>query len=209
MGAGMKSLDPQFWWYLSRGSGLMAWAAAGFSCALGTLLATRILKPYDRPAWLLALHCHLAAVFLVLTAAHLASLVLDSYISFGWRDLAVPMASSWKPGAVAYGVIATYVALVVEASSLARRWIPRNVWHGLHLLSYVAFVLVTVHAVLAGTDARTTAFAVGASILVFVFVLSLALKILQKKGPQTRDVFAGRSPRTTETSAEAAATTPR
>lgn len=167
----------------------MAWAVAGLSLALGTLLATRILKPYDRPSWLLALHRHLAGLFLALTATHLASLLLDSYVAFHWQDLVVPMHSVWRPHAVTYGVLALHIALVVQASSLARRWVPRRLWHGIHMSSYLSFALVTVHAVLAGSDVRTTAFLVLSVVLVLVFVMMLALKALTLKTPRKRQVL--------------------
>jgi DMSO/TMAO reductase YedYZ heme-binding membrane subunit len=42
--------------------------------------------------------------------------------------------------------------VAVEATSLAVRRLPRRVWHGIHLVSYLTFWLTTLHAAFAGTD---------------------------------------------------------
>ncbi|NBO68212.1 MAG: hypothetical protein EBV40_05220 [Actinobacteria bacterium] len=39
---------PQFWWFLSRASGIVAWALLTGSVLWGILLATRVLKAIDR-----------------------------------------------------------------------------------------------------------------------------------------------------------------
>ena len=89
------------------------------------------------------------------TALHLAGLVADDYVDFGVADLLVPYAAGWKPGPVALGVVSLYLLAVVEGTSLAMRRIPRRVWRGVHLTSYVLFWSATFHFILAGTDAPT------------------------------------------------------
>ncbi|MEI7619309.1 MAG: ferric reductase-like transmembrane domain-containing protein [Actinomycetota bacterium] len=153
-------MNPQTWWYLSRGSGIVAWVMLAATNLWGILLVTRMLKPVDRPAWLLDLHRWLAALTVITTAVHLGGLVADNYAHFGWREIALPQAchrECWPSGAskaaaVTWGVIALYIIIVVQVSSLMMRKLPRKVWHGIHLLSYVAFFMATVHAVMAGTD---------------------------------------------------------
>lgn len=146
-------MNPQTWWYLSRASGLVAWALLVASLVWGVLLATRALKPADRPAWLLGVHRALAAGAVTTTVIHLAALVADSYVHIGWAEILVPGASSWKPGAVAVGVVALYLLVAVQATSLAMRRLPRRLWRYVHLTSYASTWSVTVHAGLAGTDA--------------------------------------------------------
>ena len=63
-----------------------------------------------------------------------------------------PFASSWKPGAVALGVVAAWSLVAVELTSLAMRRLPRRIWRGIHLVSYLTFWLTSLHAALAGTD---------------------------------------------------------
>ena len=92
----------------------------------------------------------LAVVF---TGVHLAGLVADSYIDFGVRELLVPFASGWQPGAVALGVVGVYLLVAIEVTSLLMKRLPRRFWRGVHFSSYALFVLATGHLLFAGTDA--------------------------------------------------------
>ena len=60
-------MNEKIWWYLSRSSGIIALVLLVLSVVWGVLLATRALKPYDRPAWLLDLHKWLGGTALVMT----------------------------------------------------------------------------------------------------------------------------------------------
>lgn len=146
--------NPQLWWYVARASGLIAWVLSMGAIMLGLALATRALGNRPRPAWLLDLHRFAGGLTVAFLGLHIGALVADTYEHFGLADLLVPMASSWKPGPVAWGVGALWLVVVVEASSLAMRRLPRRLWRAVHLLSYLAAVLSTVHAFTAGTDAR-------------------------------------------------------
>jgi len=145
-------MNNQFWWHLSRASGIVTWGFLIASALWGILLATRVLKPYDRPAWLLDLHSWLGTITIFGTALHLAALVGDSYVHFGTADLFVPFATSWKPLAVAWGIIAMYLLVVVQVTSWTMKKIPKSLWRTLHMLSYGLFVTVSIHAFSAGTD---------------------------------------------------------
>jgi len=145
-------MNAQTWWYLTRASGVVAWLMLTASVIWGVVLSTKAFPEQRRPAWLLDLHRWLGGLTMSFLAIHLASLVADSYVHFDVVDLMVPFSSSWKPGAVAFGVIAMWLLAAVEATSLAMRKLPRRVWRQIHLMSYVAFWLTSIHAALAGSD---------------------------------------------------------
>jgi len=145
-------VTPKFWWYVARSSGIVAWALAATSVILGLLLSTRSARGLAKPVWVLDLHRYLAGLTLVAVAVHLGALVADTFVPFGWGDLFVPGASAWKTAPVAWGVIAFWLIVVVEVSSLLRKRLPNKVWARLHLLSFVAYVLATLHYLQAGTE---------------------------------------------------------
>jgi hypothetical protein len=66
------------------------------------------------------------------------------------------MASTWRPGAVAWGVVAAYLLVAVQVTSWAMRTLPRRVWHSVHLSSFGVFALGTIHAAQSGADAGNT-----------------------------------------------------
>lgn len=149
----LAEVNPQLWWYVARATGLVAWALSTGAIMVGLALATRALGSNPRPAWLLDLHRYVGGLTVVFIGLHIAALVADSYVHFGLADIAVPMASKWKPGAVAWGIVGMWLLLAVEASSLVMRKLPRRAWRAIHLTSYLAAILSTVHAFTAGTDA--------------------------------------------------------
>ncbi len=104
----------------------------------GVLLATRALKPMDRPAWLLAMHRWFSALACIGVVVHVLALVADNYVYFGWREVFIPQASGWKRGAVTLGVIAMYLLIAVQGTSLIMKQLPRRLWKFVHYFSYVA-----------------------------------------------------------------------
>lgn len=146
-------MTQELWWYTVRATGLVAWLLVTAAVVWGLLLSLRRM-PSPRPAWMLDLHRFLGGLALLFVVAHVGALAFDSFVGFDWDDLLVPYASSWRPGAVAWGIAAAYLLVAVEVTSMLMRRVRNGLWHAVHLFSYVVFVAVTVHALLAGTDAE-------------------------------------------------------
>ena len=143
------------WWYLSRAAGIVAWALLTASVIWGLCLSTRVFDRKPSPKWFTDLHRFLGGTAVVFVGVHVGTIVADSYVHFAAADVLVPFASGWRPVAVAWGVVAMWLMLAVEVSSLGMRRLPRRVWHAIHLSSYFLFVSATVHALASGPDTRT------------------------------------------------------
>lgn len=171
-------MSEHVWWYLARSSGIVALVLLVLSIVWGILLATRALRPYDRPAWLLDLHQWLGGTALVMTGLHLLGLYLDGYVEFGPVELLVPGASRYRPLAVAIGVLSLYAMLAIQLTSYFRTRLPKRVWRSVHLMSYGLVWGATVHAGMAGTDVTSRVYqgvAVGLSALA---VAAVVLRVL-------------------------------
>lgn len=180
-------MSPQLWWYMSRASGLVAWVLLMASLVWGVLLATRVLKPLDRPAWLLAMHRWLSGLAVTATVLHLATLVADNYVHFGVREILVPFGSSWKRGAVAWGVFGMYLLIAVQVTSLLMKKLPKRLWRSVHTGSYALVWVVTVHAGTAGTDATNRVYQVVALLLTIAAVTAVVLRLMVgRRGASTR-----------------------
>lgn len=193
-------MSPQIWWYLARATGYVAWALLTTSVISGLLLGTRLTKGRPTPAWILDLHRFLAGTAVVFTGLHLAGLVADDYVHFDLADLLVPFASSWRTGAVALGVIALYLLVAVEVSSLYMRRLPKRVWRRIHLGSYLAFWFATFHLVTAGADAGHPLSRVITAVVIAVVVFLTLVRSLSGRGRGRRL----RTPEAAETSPAAA-----
>jgi len=170
-------MNEHIWWYLARSSGVVAWALATASVVWGMALSTRALGRQPRAPWLLDLHRFLGGLTVLFVGAHLASLMADSFVHFGVLDVLVPFRSSWKPGAVAWGIVAFYLLVAVEVTSLLRSRLSKRLWRAVHMCSYGVYVLASVHFVVAGSDAGPAArVAILASLgLVLFFLIYVAV----------------------------------
>jgi predicted ferric reductase len=147
----------QAWWDIARASGIVSWALATLAVISGLQLSTRIARR-PAPAWMLDVHRFLGGLAVVFLGVHIVGLAVDQYIGFGIADFLVPFVSPFKPAAVALGVLAMYLLLAVEITSLLMRRIQRRLWHAIHLSSFVVYVTATVHGLTAGTDRHNTVF---------------------------------------------------
>ncbi len=185
-------MNPQVWWYASRASGIVAWVLITMSVMWGLTLSTRILGKKATPAWLLDLHRYLGGMAVVMTGIHLAGLVADTYVYFGWKEILVPFAAQWQPGPVAWGVVAFYVLVAIEVTSLMMKKMPKHIWRWIHQTSWVLFVLVTIHGLQAGTDVRNVYYRwVALASVQGVFFLTVVRIMAQRKARRA----AARAPR--------------
>jgi DMSO/TMAO reductase YedYZ heme-binding membrane subunit len=143
-------------WDVARAGGLVAWGLATASVVWGLVLSTRLMRKRPWPAWFLDLHRLLGGLAVIFTVIHVTAIYLDTYTHFGLTGLFVPFATTWHPAAVAWGIVAFYLLLAVEVTSLVRNRIGRKWWRRIHLGSFGLFALATIHAVSAGTDMAST-----------------------------------------------------
>lgn len=186
---GIHLMNEQFWWFLSRSSGIVSWALLAATTLWGIFLSTRMLKPYDRPAWLRDLHTWLGTLTLLGTGVHIAAIMADSYVQFSVKDVLVPMASEWKPLALAWGIVSMYMLIAVQVSSWAMKKIPRKLWHAIHFLSYGLFATTSIHSLSAGTDRSTLLYQGFAIALITLMLGAIAIRIIYAGEPKTRDVI--------------------
>ena len=171
-------------WYTARAGGIVAWALLAASVVWGLWLSGRV-RPFGaRPAWILDLHRFLGGLATIFVGVHVGSILLDSYTSFGLTDVLVPFSSSWHPLAVAWGVVAMYVLVAVELTSLARNRLPQRLWRIIHVAALPLFVLSTIHYVAAGTDAsnRLSLAAIGVSTAAIVILFIRRMDEVRARG---------------------------
>jgi DMSO/TMAO reductase YedYZ heme-binding membrane subunit len=148
-------MNTHVWWYLARSSGIVAWGLLTASVVLGLVLSTRALGRRPAPAWTADLHRGIGGMAVTFTALHLLGLIADSTVEFGVADLLVPFASTWRPGAVAWGILSFYLLAAVEVSSLLRRRLSTRLWRWIHLTSFLLYIVATAHLLTSGTDASS------------------------------------------------------
>lgn len=139
-------------WLVSRATGLAAYVALATDVIAGLLVSTRRGDRLVARGQLVDLHGWLSPLALGLVVAHAVVLLADRYAQLDVIDLVVPFAAERWRFALGLGVLGAYLAALVHASFGWRKRLGTTTWRRLHYLSFVAFVLVTIHAIAVGTD---------------------------------------------------------
>jgi ferredoxin-NADP reductase/DMSO/TMAO reductase YedYZ heme-binding membrane subunit len=147
-----------------------------FSVVWGVLLASRVFRGLDNPAWLKDLHKYLSTLTVLLASVHTTSLMLDPYVKFDAADLLIPGVATYEGAteviniALAVGVVAMWIMMVVYLSSLVMDKLPHSLWKAIHYLSYLVFFAIGIHAAFSGSDVGSWWYAA-----VSIFVISMTM----------------------------------
>lgn len=155
-GAGLFDVNlfstDQWSWYLVRAAGLTSFLLLVASMVWGVFLSSHLVKDWIPGTMSMLFHATTSWLAVVLMIAHMGLLLFDTYYTYAISDLLVPFTGPYRPFAVGLGIVAFWVILAVTISFSLRKLMSRRVWLWLHYTSYVAFGLVAVHALMAGTD---------------------------------------------------------
>ncbi|MCZ7669185.1 MAG: ferric reductase-like transmembrane domain-containing protein [Chloroflexi bacterium] len=139
-------------WYFTRSSGTVAYLLLAGSTIWGLLLSSKIIKEGVPAAVSLAMHNILSWLALALTTLHALALFFDSYYTYRLADITIPFIGPYRPEWVGLGIIGFYLMFLTSISFSFRKQIGQKRWRKLHVLAFFAFILVTAHGVMAGTD---------------------------------------------------------
>ena len=142
----------QFFWVLSRVAGLGSYAALAVALVTGIAMRTAVLDWLGSNRAVRSLHEYTTVLWIPLAAVHLVSLLLDKTSRIALVDLVLPFHSTYGTLAIGLGTLSVDVLLVVTVTAYLKRRMPGELWKWVHRLSYVAFALIFLHAVLSGTD---------------------------------------------------------
>ena len=194
-------MNPQFWWYVSRASGIVAGVLLVLTLIWGLLLTSKIIDKKGLPAWLTDLHRYLGGLTVIFIGGHLGALVADSYLKFSWAELFVPFVSTYRAGAVAWGIGAFWGLILVEGTSLAQRRMNRKTWRTIHFVSYPVALMTALHAAQAGTDAGNPIFRVISIFLIGLLTVLTLIRIVYIR-PKRKVIIPKRSEPSPELSPE-------
>jgi DMSO/TMAO reductase YedYZ heme-binding membrane subunit len=166
----MSGISDKTPWHLSRSAGTVAYLLLLGSTVWGLLLSSKIVKEAVPAALSLTMHNVLSWMALAFTGLHALVLMFDSYYTYRLADLTIPFIGPYRPGWVGLGIIGFYLMLLVTLSFHFRRQLGQKRWRALHYVSFVVFILATVHGITAGTDSSTLGMQIiylGSGLLVF------------------------------------------
>ncbi len=141
-------------WFVSRASGLALLVLLSAVMLLGAATRTgSTLRRMPRFVWP-ELHRTLALFSVAFLVLHVATAILDPYVSIGWAATVLPFTSGYRVLAVGLGTLAVDLGGAVLLTSLARRRLRYRAWRAVHWLAYLAWPIAFVHSLTAGHDLR-------------------------------------------------------
>lgn len=184
-------------WYLNRGTGVVLLVLFTLSVVLGVLATGRGASPLWPRFVTQGLHRTLAALSLLLLAAHTVTAVVDEYVDIRWRHAVVPVGATYEPVWLGLGTLALDLTLVVTATSLARGRLPHRAWFIVHLTTYAAWMAGVVHGVGIGTDAGSSWMAAITAGCVAAVALAVGTRLVAA-GRRRRAILAVTAPHRTD-----------
>ena len=186
-------------WIVLRAAGIGAYVMLFLSVAWGLVSTTAVFGRRVSKASVALVHQFMATCGLFLLAIHIGGLLVDTYMRFGPRDVLVPMAGSFKPIPVAFGIVAMYLTFFVIVTSWVRKPIGTKWWRRTHLLAVPTFTVALVHGVFAGTDTVRPAMwwmyvATGLIVLFLVVVRALTVGFRPERPPAPEHARVTRAP---------------
>jgi sulfoxide reductase heme-binding subunit YedZ len=144
--------NPQWLWFLSRGSGLVLLVLFTAVVVLG--IATQAgWAPRRWPRFVAAeLHRALSLFTVALLGLHVVTAIADPYVSIGWAATVIPFLSPYRTLAVGLGTLAVDLGAAVLLTSVLRNRLGFRAWRAVHLLAYLAWPAAFLHALRAGGD---------------------------------------------------------
>jgi len=153
MGWPLAAKTPAYW-YMSRGAGLVGYLLLWATTAWGLVVSTKVAKGLIAAPFSASLHEFLSLAALAFAGIHSLALLGDRYIGFNLADIIYPFAASYRPGWVGLGQLGFYLTLALIISFYVRKRMGYKTWRLMHYLTFLAYGMVVVHGLTAGTDAN-------------------------------------------------------
>jgi predicted ferric reductase len=145
--------EPKAYWYLSRASGLVAFALVWLSMIWGLLITSRVARRWPGAFTANDVHQHVSLLGLGFGLFHALILLGDRYANYSLAQLLIPFtAAAHKPLWVGLGQVGFYLLGIIALSYYLRPWLGNRSWRALHILSFGVYLMALVHGVISGTD---------------------------------------------------------
>lgn len=174
------------YWYMARSGGIVAYLLMWLSVVWGLTLSTKISDGLVPAPIAYGLHEFLSILAVLFAALHAIVLLGDEYIDFNVFHLTIPFIAPYEPLWTGLGTLSLYLSAALTGSFYVRKQIGQKRWRALHYFTFVAYLLILAHGLMAGTDSklglmRLMYLSTGLSVLFLIYYRLFTLK-MQKKG---------------------------
>lgn len=167
-------------WYLLRATGAVTLVLLTLTVALG-IANERRWAPARTPRFVIDhLHRTTSLLVVVLLVVHVATAVLDDYVTIRLVDAVVPFVGEYRPLWLGLGALAFDLLVALVVTSLLRARIGLRTWRAVHWLAYACWPVALAHGLGIGTDVGSGGW------MLWLSVACVAVVVLAVRARQTR-----------------------
>ncbi len=149
----LASSQPKAYWDLARTAGLVAYLLIWLSVAFGLVITNRFARVWPGGPVAFDLHQFTSLLGLAFAVFHGFILLGDQYVGYTLAQILIPFTTKTEAFWVGLGQLAFYAMIPITFSFYFRKHIGTGTWRAIHYGSFITFALITVHGLLAGSDA--------------------------------------------------------
>ena len=170
-------------WYLSRASGVIAYTLFWLAVVFGLLLSTLLGKHFNM-ARVFALHQYLSLIAVGFAAFHAGILLADNFLNLNLWQILLPFGFQTERVGVALGQLGFWLLFICAFSFYIKKYIGQSAWRWLHFLTFMAYMFISIHVFMVGSDSRALpllVFYAGSQTLVFLLMTYRLVALKQAK----------------------------
>jgi predicted ferric reductase len=168
-------------WYLTRGTGIVALILLTLSVALGIANVRRMRLPGAPRFVTLGIHRSVSLLAVVFVGVHVLTSVIDGYVPITVVDAVVPFSSAYHPFWIGLGAVSFDLLLAVVLTSLLRRRVGYRAWRLVHWTAYASWPIALIHSIGTGTDAGSGWMTVLIVVLVSVMIAAVLARLSARR----------------------------
>jgi methionine sulfoxide reductase heme-binding subunit len=139
-------------WYASRATGIVALLLLTAVLVLGILVNRQGRLPGLPRFAVTSLHRNLSLLAVAFITVHVATAVLDTYVSIPVSAGVIPFTSGYERFWLGLGAISFDLMLALIVTSLLRGRLNRTLWRAVHLLAYLCWPVALAHSIGSSRD---------------------------------------------------------
>ncbi|MGA2929187.1 MAG: ferric reductase-like transmembrane domain-containing protein [Solirubrobacteraceae bacterium] len=145
---------PSAYWYLTRGTGVVALVLLTVSVVFGILGSIRF-AAHRWPRFAIdTVHRDVSLLVIVVLVVHIITSILDSFAPIRVTDAVIPFVSRYRPLWLGLGALSFDLLVAVSVTSLVRRRLGYRSWRAVHWLAYASWPVAVLHGLGTGSDAK-------------------------------------------------------
>jgi predicted ferric reductase len=142
-------------WYASRATGTVSIVLLTLVMLLGVGVSGRRTVPGLPKFVVLGLHRNASLLAVAFLAIHIATAVIDPYVTINWADALIPFTSSYQPIWLGLGAVAIDLLIAILITTALRKHIGRRAWRLVHWSAYAVWPVALLHGITTGPDLRS------------------------------------------------------